>query len=71
MVPGVADAEAIQLNKSHASLVKFDSADDDDYAMVSGQLQVMTHRAIANIKQRWRDQHKQRTWTLLHHLLAC
>ena len=58
VVPGATNAEVIQLNKSHHSMIKFDSESDEDFLTVSGQLSLMTFRAAITIKQRWNEQNK-------------
>jgi hypothetical protein len=38
-VPGARNAEAVGINKTHIDMIKFDSAEDDDFSTVALLLQ--------------------------------
>ena len=59
VVPGAINADALELYKDHASLVKFDSEHDGDFLVVSGQLHLMARQATVAIKKRWDEQGKR------------
>ncbi|KAH7117266.1 hypothetical protein B0J13DRAFT_458367, partial [Dactylonectria estremocensis] len=53
VVPGQSDAEAIVILADHRNLVKFPSAEESGYAIISEHLQIMVNRAGETIRPRW------------------
>lgn len=53
VVPGVLDAEAIEIRKSHVAMVKFQKASEDDFQTVVGHIDLMCEKAEEKITGNW------------------
>lgn len=53
VVPGMRDAESVEIRKDHTSLVKFRSSSDDDFQTVIGHLSLICERAAEKVAQNW------------------
>ena len=53
VVPGMRDAEAVEISKDHTTLVKFRNSSDDDYQTVIGHLGLMCEAAEEKIAKNW------------------
>jgi hypothetical protein len=53
VVPGMRDAESVEIRKDHTSLVKFRSSSDDDFQTVIGHLSLMHEQAVEKVAQHW------------------
>ena len=52
-MPGVVEAEAIEIRKSHVSMVKFQSELDDDFQTVAGHIGLMIEKAQDKVVGNW------------------
>ncbi|MCJ1342919.1 hypothetical protein MMC31_001108 [Peltigera leucophlebia] len=53
VVPGVVNAEAIEVRKSHVSMVKFKDNLDDDFQTVAGHIDLMVEKAQDKVVSNW------------------
>ncbi|OAL46213.1 hypothetical protein IQ07DRAFT_603591 [Pyrenochaeta sp. DS3sAY3a] len=54
VVPGVRDAEPVEIRKDHRNLVRFRSSLDDDFQTVVGHLSLMQDKAGERVTQNWK-----------------
>lgn len=52
-MPGAVDAEAIEIRKSHITMVKFQSESDDDFQTVVGHIDLMSEKAQEKVASNW------------------
>ena len=55
VVPGVVDAEAIEIRKGHTTMVKFRKQIDDDFQTVAGHIYLMSEKAQDKIASNWAE----------------
>jgi hypothetical protein len=53
VVPGMRDAESIEIRKDHTSMVRFRNSSDDDFQTVIGHLSLMQERAGDKVARNW------------------
>lgn len=53
VVPGMRDAEAVEIRKDHTSLVKFRNSWDNDFQTVVGHLSLMCESAQDKVARNW------------------
>ena len=53
VVPGMRDAESVEIRKDHTTLVKFRSSSDDDFQTVIGHLSLMHEQEVEKVAQNW------------------
>jgi hypothetical protein len=53
VVPGMRDAESVEIRKDHTTLVKFRNSSDDDFQTVIGHLSLICERAGEKVAQNW------------------
>lgn len=53
MVPGVVDAEAIEIRKAHITMVQFGKRSDDFFQTVVGHLDLMSEKASEKVAGNW------------------
>jgi hypothetical protein len=54
VVPGMRDAESVEIRKDHTTLVKFRNSSDDDFQTVIGHLSLMCENAEEKVAQSWK-----------------
>lgn len=52
-MPGVTDAEAIEIRKNHVSVVKFPNESDNDFPTVAAQIDLMIEKAQDKVDSNW------------------
>ncbi|OXV11944.1 hypothetical protein Egran_00299 [Elaphomyces granulatus] len=55
VVPGMRDAESVEIRKDHINLVKFRHSSDDDFQTVAGHLSLMCEGAQTKVAQNWEN----------------
>ncbi|KAF2495908.1 hypothetical protein BU16DRAFT_459726, partial [Lophium mytilinum] len=55
VVPGMRDAESVEIRKNHITLVKFGNRADDDFQTVAGHISIMCESAQEKVAQNWED----------------
>jgi hypothetical protein len=53
VVPGMRDAESVEIRKDHTSLTKFRDSSDNDFQTVVGHLSLMCDSAGEKVAQSW------------------
>ena len=54
-VPGAVGAAKIAIPSDHTNMVKFQSAEDDGFRKVCGELSIMLKKASQKIEENWKD----------------
>ena len=52
-MPGVTDAEAIEIRKNHVSMVKFPDESDNDFQIVAAHIDLMIEKAQDKVDSNW------------------
>lgn len=52
-MPGVTDAEAIEIRKIHVSMVKFPNESDNGFQTVAAQIDLMIEKAQDKVDSNW------------------
>jgi len=53
VVPGMRDAESVEIRKDHTNLVKFQNSSDGDFQTIVGHLSLMCESAQEKVVQNW------------------
>jgi hypothetical protein len=53
VIPGMLDAEPVEIRKDHTNLVKFQNDSDDDFQTIVGHLSIMCENAQEKVARNW------------------